>query len=87
MTQSGVLGLYCVHFGQLKSHPAIYTLLFSLQLCCKPLHIPQKVTESQKVHISSHDALQNFITPTFLNIGPVVSQIEHRIARISYFTH
>ena len=43
---------------QLMTHPAIYTLPFTLQLCYKPLGILQRVTKSQKVHISSHDKLQ-----------------------------
>ena len=37
----------------------IYTLPFTLQLCYKSLGILQRVTKSQKVHISSHDELQN----------------------------
>ena len=41
------------------THPVVYTLLFTLQLCYKPLGILQRVTKSQKVHISSHDVLQN----------------------------
>ena len=53
MTPRGTLGLCCVHIAQLMTHPAIYTLPFTLQLCYKPLGIPQRVTKSQKVHISS----------------------------------
>ena len=49
----------CVHIAQLMTHPAIYTLPFTLQLCYKPLEILQRVTKSQKVHISIHDGLQN----------------------------
>ena len=49
----------CVHIAQLMTHPAIYTLPFTLQLCYKPLGILQRVTKSQKVHISIHDGLQN----------------------------
>ena len=52
------LGLYCVQIAQLMTHPAVYTLPFTLQLCYKPLSILQRVTKSQKVHISSHDVLQ-----------------------------
>ena len=52
------LGLCCVHIAQVMSHPAIYTLPFTLQLCYKPLGILQRVTKSQKVDISSHDALK-----------------------------
>ena len=58
MTPRGTLGLCCVHIAQLMTHPAIYTLPFTLQLCYKPLGILQRVTKSQKVHISSHDVLQ-----------------------------
>ena len=52
------LGLCCAHVAQLMTHPAIYTLPFTLQLCCKPLDILQRVTKSQKIHISSHVKLQ-----------------------------
>ena len=52
------LGLCCVHITQLMTHPAIYTLPSTLQLFYKPLTILQKVTKSQKVHISSRDGLQ-----------------------------
>ena len=58
MTPRGTFGLYCVHIAQLMTHPAVYTLPFILQLCYKPLGILQRVTKSQKVHISSHDVLQ-----------------------------
>ena len=85
MTPRGALGLSCAPFSQLMIHPAIYTLLFTLRVCYKHLCIPQSVTRSQKVHISSHDGLQNFITPTFLNISPMVSQSEYRVAGISSF--
>ena len=58
MTPRGTLGLCCVHIAQLMTHPAIYTLPFTMQLCYKPLGILQRVTKGQKVHISSHDGLQ-----------------------------
>ena len=48
----------CVHIAQLMTHPAMYTIPFTLQLCYKPLGILQRVTKSQKVHISSHDGLK-----------------------------
>ena len=51
------LGLCCVHIAQLMTHPAVYTLPFTWQLCYKPLRILQRVTKSQKVHVSSHDVL------------------------------
>ena len=58
MTPRETLGLCCVHIAQLMTHPAVYTLPFTLQLCYRPLGILQRVTKSQKVHISSHDVLQ-----------------------------
>ena len=60
MSPRGTFGLCCVHIAQLMIHPAVYTLPFTLQLCYKSLGILQRVTKSQKVHISSHDVLQNF---------------------------
>ena len=57
MTPRETLGLFYVHIAQLVTHPAVYTLPFTLQLCYKPLGILQRVTKSQKVHISSHDVL------------------------------
>ena len=55
MTPRGTFGLCCVYIPQLMTHTTIYTLQFTLQLCYKPLGILQRVTKSQKVHISSHD--------------------------------
>ena len=55
MTPRGTLGLCCVHIAQLITHPAVYTLPFTLQLSYKPLGILQRVTKGQKVHISTHD--------------------------------
>ena len=57
MTPRGTLGLCCVHIAQLMTHPAIYTLPFTLQLCYKPLGILQMAAKSKKAHISSHDGL------------------------------
>ena len=57
MTPRGTLGLCFVPIAQLVTHPAVYTLPFTLQLCYKPLDILQRVTKSQKVRVSSHDAL------------------------------
>ena len=59
VTQRGILGLCYVHIAKLMTHPAVYTLPITLQLCFKPLGILQRVTKSHKVHISSHDVLQN----------------------------
>ena len=58
MTPTGTLGLCCAHIDQLMTHPADYTLPFTLQLCYKPLDILQRVTKCQKVHMSSNDVLQ-----------------------------
>ena len=41
----------CIHIAQLMTHPVMYIIPFTLQLCYKPL-------DSQKVHISIHDGLQ-----------------------------
>ena len=65
MTRRGTLRLCCVHIAQLMTNPAIYTLLFTLQLCYKPPGILQRVTKSQKVHISSHDELQTLYNINF----------------------
>ena len=59
MTPRETLGLCCVHIAPLMTHPTIYTLQFSLQLCYKRLGILQRVTKSLNVHISFHDGLQN----------------------------
>ena len=78
----GTLWLCCVHIHQLMAHPAVFTLPFTLQLCYRPLGILQRVSESQKVHFSSHDELKNFITSTLVNIGPRVFQGGERIKGI-----
>ena len=66
----------------IMTHPGVYTLPSNLQLCYKPLGILQRVTESQKVHITSHDGLQNFITSILLNIDPRASQCGKRVVGI-----
>ena len=66
MTPRGTLGLCCVYIAQLMTHPAIYTIPFTLQSCYKPLGILQRVTKSQKVHTSSHDGLQKFHNINFV---------------------
>ena len=53
MTPRGTFELCCVYTAQLMTHTAIHTLPFTLQLCYKPLGILERVTKSQKVHISS----------------------------------
>ena len=65
VTPRETLGLCCVHIAQLMTHPAIYTTPFTLQLCYKPLAILQRVTKSQKVHISDPDGLENLRTINF----------------------
>ena len=57
MTPRGILEFCCVQIAQFVTHAAVYTLPFTLQLCYKPFGILQRVTKSQKVHISSHGVL------------------------------
>ena len=83
MTPRGTLGLCCVYIAQLITHPSIYALPFTFQLCYKPLGTLQRVTNSQKVHISSHDGPKKFITSTLLDIGPKASQRRSRVAEIT----
>ena len=54
----------------------------SLGLCYKPPSIPQRVTESRKVHIASHDGLPYFWTSNMLHISPRISQSGDRVAGI-----
>ena len=71
MTPRGTRGLCCVHIAQLMTHPAVY----------KPLGILQRVTKSQKVHMSSHDGLQK--TDYNINLAyPRVFQSGDRVAGI-----
>ena len=72
VTPRGTLGLCCVHIAQLMTHPAVCTLPFTLQLCYKPLGILQRVTKSQKVHISSDDVLQKLDKINFFDIDSEV---------------
>ena len=60
------LGLYRVHIAQLMTHPAIYTIPFTLRLFYKPLGILQRVTKSQKVHISNNDGLEKLHNINFV---------------------
>ena len=62
MTPRGTLGLCCIHISQFMTHPTVYALPFTLQLCYKPLGVLQRVTKSQKVHISSQGVLQKWHT-------------------------
>ena len=52
MTPRDTFGLCCVHIDQLMTHPAIYTLPLTLQLYFMSLSMLQRITKSQKVHIS-----------------------------------
>ena len=65
MTPRGTLGLCCVDIVQIMTHPAIYTLPFTLKLYYKILGILQRVTKNQKVQISSHDGLKILHNITF----------------------
>ena len=65
MTPRETLGLCCVCIAQLMTDPAACTLSFTLQLCYKPLGILKRVTKSQRIHISSHDVLQNLYNIDF----------------------
>ena len=76
------LGLCCVEIPELMAQKAIKKTPPTSQLCYKPLVRPQRRTESQKVHISSHDGFSNFITSTMLNIGPRIPQSGDRVAEI-----
>ena len=60
MTPWGTLQLClcCVRIAQLMTFSAIYALPCTLRLCYKPFTILQRVNNSQKVHISSHEELQ-----------------------------
>ena len=58
VTPRGTLELCCAHIAQLMTHPAIYIIPFTLQLCYKPLGILQRVTNSQNVLISNYDGLE-----------------------------
>ena len=85
MTPRGILGLCCVHIAQLMTHSVIYTTPFTLQFSYKSLGILQRVTKSQKVHISDHDGLENLHNINFFDIGQMVSQRGNRVARIPPF--
>ena len=65
--------IMCSHCP-IMTHPSDYTLVFTLQLCYKPLRALQRVAKSLKVHFSSYDESQNFATSSLLNQGPRVPQ-------------
>ena len=70
MAPRGTLGLCCIHIAQLMTHPAIYTLPSALQLCYKLLGILQRVTKTQKVHISSPNGLKKLHNINFAWLRP-----------------
>ena len=68
MTPRGTPGLCCVDIiccVQIMTHPAIYTLPFTLNLYYKLLGILQMVIKNKKVQISSHDGLKILHNITF----------------------
>ena len=67
MTPRGTFELYCVYIAQLMTHTVIYTIPLTLQLCYKPLGILQRVTKSQKVHISSFFMSKRLVSRFRLN--------------------
>ena len=64
------------------THPPISTLSFTLQLCYTPLGILQRVTKSDKFHISRHEGFPNFVTWNLLNLYARVSKSKERVAGI-----
>ena len=60
---------------------SLYPVNNSWSFCYKPLGIQQRLTESQKIHVSSHDGLPNFLTSNMLNIRPRIFQNGDRVAR------
>ena len=79
ITSGGTLVSCCILLAQLMAHPDIYTLPFTLHLCYKLPGIVQRVTKSQKVHISSHD-YKHFLPSTLT--CPTVFQGGCRVAGI-----
>ena len=54
----------------------LFHISFTLLLCYKPLSILQKLTKSQKVHISKDNGLPNFTISTLLKIGSGFPRVE-----------
>ena len=67
MIPGGANGLCCVNIAQLMTHPAVFTILFTLKLCYKSLAILQRVTKSQKVHISNHNGFEKLYNINFVS--------------------
>ena len=57
--------MLCSHCP-INDSPAIYAVPFTLQFCYKPLGILQRVTKSQKAHISNHDGLEKLHNMNFV---------------------
>ena len=70
MTPRGTLGLCCVHIAELMTHPADYTLPFTLQLRYKPLGILERVTKVKRFMYQVMMHYKHFITSASLDIGP-----------------
>ena len=64
MTPGRTIVLCCVHFQINDSSGYLHTTIY-LQLCYEPPGIVQRITKSQKAHISSHDGLQTLHTINF----------------------
>ena len=58
MKPRGTLGLCCVHIAQLVTHPAVYTLPFTLQFVTSPLALRMGV-EKQKNFLSPINIFEN----------------------------
>ena len=54
--ERSLLVMWCSHVA-INDSSTIFTLHFTLQLCYKSLGILQRITKSQKVHFSRHDAV------------------------------
>ena len=60
-----ILGLCCVHFAQLITHPAAYTLPYTLHFSSDDV-LPNFIKFKYQVIIYH----KNFVTSTLLDIGP-----------------
>ena len=69
--------MLCSHSPTNYSSGYLNNTVYSAVMLQAPLGILQRVTISQKIHISSHNALQNFITSTFSYVYSQVSNRRH----------
>ena len=80
------LGLFCVHCFKSRATVGLcyahIPQLITHRAYATNLSIPQRVTESQNVHLSSHDGLPNFLTSNMLHIGPRIYLSGDRVAGI-----